>query len=112
MKYSARVILTRFYGVFAPNSSHRANIIIKKESKITTENDTQTEREKRRSMTWAARLKRAFNIDINTCQECGGAVKIIACIDDPAVINKILKHIQVKQTEFILPNTRAPPANL
>jgi len=25
------------------------------------------------------RLKRAFNIDIETCSECGGEVKIIAC---------------------------------
>ena len=108
---SARVNLTRFFGVFAPNSSHRANIIIRKNSKKISENETQTAGEKRGAMTWAARLKRAFNIDIKTCQACGGAVKVIACIDDPVVINKILNHLEVKQAEFMLPMTRAPPAN-
>ena len=32
------------------------------------------------------RLKRVFNIDIETCGVRGGAVKVIACIDDPVVI--------------------------
>jgi hypothetical protein len=36
-------------------------------------------------MTWAQRLKRVSNIDIETCSECGGAVKVIACIEDPLV---------------------------
>jgi hypothetical protein len=30
-------------------------------------------------MTWAQRLKRVFHIDIETCRECGGTVKVIAC---------------------------------
>ncbi len=46
------------------------------------------------SLTWAQRLKRVFNIDIETCRECGGAVKVIACIEDPAVIQKILTHLK------------------
>ena len=47
-------------------------------------------------MTWAQRLKRVFNIDIETCRECGGAVKVIACIEDPVVIEKILTHLNEK----------------
>jgi hypothetical protein len=39
-------------------------------------------------MTWAQRLKRVFNIDIETCRVCGGAVRIIACIEDSQVIEK------------------------
>ena len=42
------------------------------------------------AITWAKRLKRVFHIDIETCSECGGAVKVIACIEDPVVIRKIL----------------------
>ncbi len=37
-------------------------------------------------MTWAQRLKRVFHIDIETCHHGGGRVKIIACIEDPVVI--------------------------
>jgi 23S rRNA U2552 (ribose-2'-O)-methylase RlmE/FtsJ len=50
-------------------------------------------------MTWAQRLKRVFGIDIQTCAACGGAVRIIACIEDPEVIEKILAHLDKKTTE-------------
>jgi len=49
--------------------------------------------EKRGAMKWAARLKRTFNIDMKICEACGGAVKVVACIDDPVFINKILTHL-------------------
>ena len=68
--------------------------------------------ERRAAMTWAQRLKRVFNIDIETSPECGGAVKVIACIEDPMVIRKILTHLDEKAavTETIrLPECRAPP---
>jgi hypothetical protein len=28
---------------------------------------------------------------VETCRECGGAVKVIACIEDPAVMPKALR---------------------
>ena len=71
----------------------------------------QTPAEKRASMTWAKRLKRVF--DIETCSECGGDVKIIACIEDPEVIRKILAHLDEKVTPTgadLVPESRAPPA--
>lgn len=66
-------------------------------------------------MTWAQRLKRVFNIDIETCSACGGAVKVIACIEDPAVIQKILTHLKEKagpEPLGLLPSVRAPPTGL
>ena len=44
-------------------------------------------------MTWAQRLKRVFGIEIETCEQCGGKVRVIASIEDPAVIGKILGHL-------------------
>ncbi len=44
--------------------------------------------------TWAQRLKRVFNIDIETCEQCQGPVRIIACIEDPAVIRQILERLE------------------
>jgi hypothetical protein len=58
------------------------------------------------AMTWAQRLKRIFGIDIETCPACGGAVRFIACIEDPAVIKKILAHLDrkdVPQQTLLLP---------
>jgi hypothetical protein len=80
----------------------------------------QTPAERRAAMTpgqvrgrlWAQRLKRVFNIDIQTCSKCGGAVKVIACIEDPAVIEKILAHLNEKTVPVQaapLPKCRAPP---
>ena len=58
------------------------------------------------------RLKRVFNIDIETCRECDGAMKVIACIEDTVVIRKILtcladKALSAKPVPF--PESRAPP---
>ena len=53
-----------------------------------------------------------FNIDIETRRECGGQVKVIACIEDPVVIEKILTHLDetVPAIETIrIPESRAPP---
>ena len=58
-------------------------------------------------------MKRVFNIDIETCSECGDDVRIIASIEDPEVIRKILAHLDKKVTPTgtgMLPETRAPPA--
>ena len=47
-----------------------------------------------------------------TCQACSGAVKIIACIEDPHVIRKILDHLDrlAPTTDpNSLPEPRAPP---
>ncbi len=81
-----KVNLTRFHGVFAPNSKYRKVITpegkAKKSSTVKTKGN-ETEKEKRKTMTWGKRLKRIFNIDIETCEKCQGHVKIIAFIEDP-----------------------------
>jgi hypothetical protein len=64
-------------------------------------------------MTWAKRLKQVFYIDIETCSECGGEVRIIASIEDPVVIKKILVHLNQNvssQQITCLPESRAPSA--
>ena len=38
-------------------------------------------------------LKRVFEIDLEHCPQCGGDLKIIAAIEEPAVIVKILTHL-------------------
>jgi len=52
-------------------------------------------------MSWARLLKGVFDIDIEHCPHCGGTLKIIAAIENPAVIAKILAHFGL--------SARAPP---
>ena len=64
-------------------------------------------------MNFAQRLKRVFGIDLQTCAVCGGALRIIAGIEDPAVIDKILARLDARGAEAHLcrlPPCRAPPA--
>ena len=46
------------------------------------------------AMNWAKRLKRVFGIEIDTCQRCGGTLRIIASIEQPEVIGQILAHLE------------------
>ena len=43
-------------------------------------------------MSWARRLKRVFGVEIECCARCGGELKIIASIEEPQLIAKILSH--------------------
>ena len=52
-------------------------------------------------MGWARLLKRVFDIDLEHCPQCGGDLKIIAAIEEPAVIVRILTHLGLP--------ARAPP---
>jgi len=69
------------------------------------------------AMTWAQRLKRVFSIDIEVCGRCGGFVRVIGCIEDQDIIDKILAHLRNKEQDtptlpHLVPPTRAPPETL
>jgi hypothetical protein len=70
--------------------------------------------ESHKSLTWAERLKRVFKIDVSVCSHCGGEVKIIACIEDAEIIEKILTHLDAKSDAPVnhLPKSRGPPQDL
>ncbi len=111
-----RVNLTRFHGVLAPNSKHRINVTPAKRGKGSSKKTSSTTKEKssancHKSLTWAERLKRVFKIDVAVCSRCGGDVKIIACIEDPEIIEKILTHLDTKSDTPVnhLSKSRAPP---
>ena len=38
-------------------------------------------------------MHRAFGIDVLACAQCGGRLRLIAMLHDPAVIRKILAHL-------------------
>jgi len=63
-------------------------------------------------MNWARRLKRVFGIEIEQCARCGGRLKVIASIEEPELIARILAHRRGRGEEAA-PTTslgaRAPP---
>ena len=113
-----RVNLTRFHGVFPPNSHWRAEITpagrgkrragakplpAAKKHRVTQGTFSNATRS-HLAMTWARRLKRVFRIDIEVCEQCGGAVRLVACIEDPDVITRILDHLNSKRRQLTRKN--------
>jgi hypothetical protein len=72
------VNLTRFHGVFVPNSKKRVDVTLAKRGK------------------GRPRLGNEDKTAVLICPKCGGDAKVIACIEDQAVIDKILQHLQAK----------------
>ncbi|MDH3772250.1 MAG: transposase [Nitrospirota bacterium] len=99
-----RLHLIRFHGVLAPNAALRSQIVPgdRVQAPATTDGDGETPTTSTRArMSWAQLLKRVFAIDLTACPQCGGPLTILAAIEDPAVIIKILTHLGLP--------TRAPP---
>jgi hypothetical protein len=93
-----RVNLTRYHGVLAPNHRWRGEVTPAKRgkgAKPMSNTDVHSPAERHVTMSWAQRLKRVFNIDIEVCGHCGGSVKVIACIEDQDIIDRILAHLRM-----------------
>lgn len=54
---------------------------------------------------WADLMRRAFGLDVLACPRCGGRMRLIATIEDPLVIRRILSHLGLA-TE--VPHARPP----
>jgi hypothetical protein len=114
-----RMHLTRYHGVFAPHSTLRAAVtpahlgMGAPRQPVGASDPGKPPTPCHVAMSWARRLKRVLGIEIDTCTRCGGALKIIASIEEPVVIAKILAHLersapQLHQAELPL-GARAPP---
>lgn len=64
-------------------------------------------------MSWAQRLKRVFAIEIDTCVRCQGRLRVIASIEEPEVIARILAHwersMDMSEPKHSPMAARAPP---
>lgn len=58
-------------------------------------------RDAQERLSWAQRLKRVFRIEIEQCERCGGRVRVIASVEDPAVIGKILAHRERRGLDLV-----------
>jgi hypothetical protein len=65
-----------------------------------------------RNYTWAELMRRTFGYDVMACLECGGRMRLIAMIDRPAVIAKILEHLGLPTETPTAQPARPPPEQL
>ena len=86
-----RLHLIRFHGVLAAHAKLRAAIIPQPAQKHSAPVHEHAHGNTAR-MSWARLLKRVFDIDVERCV-CSGRLKIIAAIEEPVVIVRILTHL-------------------
>ena len=94
-----RLHLIRYHGVLAPNAKLRGAVIPQPEQRDNAPAHAHAHGQAAR-MSWARLLKRVFDIDVERCA-CGGQLKILAAIEEPVVIVRILTHLGLA--------ARAPP---
>jgi hypothetical protein len=109
-----RVHLTRYHGVFAPHAALRAAITPAGRGSGARSRATAPERPRPKhvAMTWARRLKRVFGIEIEQCVRCGGRLTVIASIEEPELVERILAHRRERGDEDASASPlgpRAPP---
>ena len=60
---------------------------------------------KPRHWAWANRMRRAFDIDVLACPQCGGRLRLIATVEDPDATRAILAALASSRER----PDRAPP---
>jgi len=109
--------VTRYFGVLAPAATFRPVVIPETEApSLPTHSgcraiveprktDSGEVKKKRgfqpRNYSWAELLKRVFEVDVLACPRCGAQMRILAAINPPEAIRKILACLGLP--------TRAPP---
>jgi hypothetical protein len=118
-----RINLLLYYGVLGPRAAWRAEVIGHHASEtggagglppLATEpmNEVapaETLAREARGRCWAALMQRTFGFDVLACPRCGGKLRLIALIEDAAVIGRILRYLGMP-TEIPAPRpARSPP---
>ena len=57
-------------------------------------------------------MQRTFGFDVLACPRCGGRLRLIALIEEAAVIRRILRHLGLPEEIPRARPARAPPASV
>jgi hypothetical protein len=118
-----RINLILYHGVLGPRAAWRADVVRRQTSEDGRDASVQepapsqagerdladAARRRARGQCWASLMQRTFGFDVLACPRCGGHLRLIALIEEAAVIGRILRHLGVP-TEIPAPRpARAPP---
>ena len=60
-------------------------------------------------LAWAVLLARVFSIDVSTCDRCGGRMRVIAALTEPASIRRYLQGVGLPDQPPPIAPARPPP---
>lgn len=115
-----RVNLIRYHGVLGPHAAWRTDVVRRTGAAAATEERCDADpggaghareptRPDTRSPSWAELMRRGFGFDVLVCPRCGQRMRLIALIDQAAVVERLLHHLDLP-TEVPEPApARAPP---
>jgi hypothetical protein len=83
----------RYYGWYS--NKKRGMREDKKSVAVAGQAEPDTPFKKKCRVTWAALIKAVYEVDPLKCPKCGGTMRIVGFIEEPAVIEKILRHCQL-----------------
>jgi hypothetical protein len=89
----------RYYGFYSARTRGKRRKSANDDKTIILD---KTDKPKSINRSWAALIKRIYEVDPLICEKCGGIMKIISFITDWNEIQKIIKHLK-------LPNFHPPP---
>ena len=100
-----RVNLVLYYGVLAPRAAWRSAIVPNAggdecRSTLAPESDGREAEvpPSARGYRWAELLRRTFDINVLSCPRCGGRLVLIALIEQPEVVARILGNLGLPST--------------
>ena len=106
---------TRYHGLFSSHAKHRAQVVPSATPPQAPASDppppsaAALARAGADRLPWSELLHRVFRIDILRCQPCGGRVRVLACITEPAVVRHILDHLGLPSEPVRAAPARASP---
>ena len=114
-----RVHLTRFHGVFAPNAKLRSLVVKKPPTPRPPAPSPVVDaaaaiplppRQLRPfRIDWASLLRRVFAVDVLACPRCDGRMRVLAVVDQPDAVTKILDHLGLPSVPLDTAPARGPP---
>ncbi len=113
-----RVNLVLYYGVIGARAAWRARVVPGAPAARGTSGEAPDPQrcarqdgaeDPGRGMSWAALMARTFGLDVLACPRCGGRLRLVALIDQAAVVARILRHLGLPTEIPPACPARAPP---
>ena len=116
-----RIHLMLYHGALAPRAAWRARVV---QFEAATDSPDPGGDEKAKepadpagcrhgsNYLWAELMRRRLGLDVLACPRCGGRLTLIAVLDDPAVVGRVLQHLGLPTEVPAARPARAPPVPL
>ena len=84
----------RYHGILAPNAGFR-RLVVPGRSVLPDASSVglSTHSPSRHRLGWAALLARVFAVDVTFCLTCGGRLRLVAVLSDPASIGRYFSGV-------------------